>query len=71
MRAEHCAADWVPQRLPQHHAPSPSCAHHKFHEATETPEGIHFVLNNEEDWGQEVTHALNVAWGNTGSAAAP
>lgn len=34
---------------------------HKFHEATETPEGIYFILNNEEDRGQEVTHALNIA----------
>lgn len=35
--------------------------HHKLHEATETPEGIHLILNDVEDWGQEVTHALDVA----------
>lgn len=55
------SADWIlsgcPRPLPLSH-PAP---HHKFHEATETPEGINFVLNNEEDRGQEVTHALNVA----------
>lgn len=35
--------------------------HHELHEATETPEGIHLILNDVEDWRQEVTHALDVA----------
>lgn len=42
---------------------SHSCGgpYHKLHEATETPEGIHFTLNDVEDWGEKVTHALDIA----------
>lgn len=36
--------------------------HHELHEATETPEGIHLVLNDVEDRGEEITHALDIAW---------
>lgn len=52
--------------LPPHPEP-----YHKLHEATETPEGIHFVLNDVEDRGEEVTHALDIAWGDTGSGPGP
>lgn len=41
-----------------HPSPEP---HHKFHEATETPEGIHLILNDVEDRGEKVTHALDIA----------
>lgn len=58
MRTE-CRLDT--QRLSLTTPTLPPVPHHKFHEATETPEGIYFILNNEEDWGQEVTHTLNIA----------
>lgn len=43
-----------------HPCPEP---HHKLHEATETPEGIHLILNDIQDRREEVTHALDVACG--------
>lgn len=45
--------------------------HHQLHEAAETPEGIHLVLSDVEDWGEKVTHALDVTWGDTRSGAGP
>lgn len=44
--------------------------HHKLHEATETPEGIHLVLNDVEDRGEKVAHALDVACGDRRSGPA-
>lgn len=35
---------------------------HQLHEASQTPEGLHFVLSDEEDWSEEVAHPLDVTW---------
>lgn len=35
--------------------------HHKLHEATETPESIHLILNDVENRREKVAHALHIA----------
>lgn len=72
-RGEGHVKGWTPilgrGRGPVSH-PSPE-PHHKFHEATETPERIHLILNDVEDRGEKITHALDIAWGVDGIRTRP
>lgn len=35
---------------------------HQLHEASQTPEGLHFILSDKQDGREEVAHPLDITW---------
>jgi len=34
----------------------------EFHETGKAPKRVHFILHDNEDWREEITHTLDVTW---------
>ena len=35
---------------------------HPLHKPSKAPESIHFILHDDQNWRQQVTHALDITW---------